>query len=136
MSSAGDVTEWVAAGGWRRRGGPAVVGGVLPPARRPGERSYSTCRRAADEEDVALSAFDSFCRGAEQGRFPQLDGRDDLWHLLVVITVRKKPNNFAPSPCGRWKGIPTRKSPIASHVHWPPSSANLALIRDAWKDAR
>jgi len=27
-------------------------------------------RRAADEEDVALSAFDSFCRGAEQGRFP------------------------------------------------------------------
>ena len=25
-------------------------------------------RRAADEEDVALSAFDSFCRGAEQDR--------------------------------------------------------------------
>ena len=29
-------------------------------------------RCAADEEDVALSAFDSFCRGAEQGRFPRL----------------------------------------------------------------
>ena len=35
--------------------------------------------RLADEEDVALSAFDSFCRGAEQGRFPRLDDRDDLW---------------------------------------------------------
>jgi DNA-directed RNA polymerase specialized sigma24 family protein len=46
-------------------------------------------RRAADEEDVALSAFDSFCRGAERGRFPQLDDRDDLWQLLVVITGRK-----------------------------------------------
>jgi DNA-directed RNA polymerase specialized sigma24 family protein len=46
-------------------------------------------RRAADEEDVALSAFDSFCRGAEQGRFPQLHDRDDLWHLLVVLTARK-----------------------------------------------
>src|SRR5262249_49457856 len=46
-------------------------------------------RRAADEEDVALSAFDSFCRGAEQGRFPQLLDRDELWHLLFVITVRK-----------------------------------------------
>jgi DNA-directed RNA polymerase specialized sigma24 family protein len=46
-------------------------------------------RRAADEEDVALSAFDSFCRGMEQGRFPLLDDRDDLWALLVVITVRK-----------------------------------------------
>jgi len=46
-------------------------------------------RRAADEEDVALSAFDSFCRGAEQGRFPQLRDRDNLWRLLVAITVRK-----------------------------------------------
>jgi RNA polymerase sigma factor (sigma-70 family) len=43
----------------------------------------------AGPEDVALSAFDSFCRGAEQGRFPQLSDRDDLWHLLLVITERK-----------------------------------------------
>jgi DNA-directed RNA polymerase specialized sigma24 family protein len=48
-----------------------------------------TPRRAADEEDVALSAFDSFCRSAAQGRFPQLNDRDDLWHLLVIITARK-----------------------------------------------
>jgi DNA-directed RNA polymerase specialized sigma24 family protein len=46
-------------------------------------------RRAADEEDVALSAFASFCQGAEQGRFPRLDDRDDLWRLLVVLTARK-----------------------------------------------
>jgi DNA-directed RNA polymerase specialized sigma24 family protein len=46
-------------------------------------------RRAADEEDVALSAFESFCRGAEQGRFPRLHDRDNLWGLLVVITERK-----------------------------------------------
>src|SRR5436305_7405580 len=45
--------------------------------------------RAADEEDVALSAFASFCRGAEHGRFPQLADRDDLWRLLVVLTARK-----------------------------------------------
>jgi DNA-directed RNA polymerase specialized sigma24 family protein len=43
----------------------------------------------ADEEDVALSAFDSFCRGAEQGRFPQLTDRDDLWQLMVMLTCRK-----------------------------------------------
>src|SRR5262249_59523795 len=45
--------------------------------------------RMADEEDVALSAFDSFCRGAEEGRFPQLADRDNLWRLLVVLTARK-----------------------------------------------
>jgi DNA-directed RNA polymerase specialized sigma24 family protein len=46
-------------------------------------------RRAADEEDVALSAFDSFCRGAERNRFPQLADRGDLWQLLLMITARK-----------------------------------------------
>jgi DNA-directed RNA polymerase specialized sigma24 family protein len=45
-------------------------------------------RRAADEEDVALTAFASFCRGAEQGRFPALHGRDELWKLLVTIAAR------------------------------------------------
>jgi DNA-directed RNA polymerase specialized sigma24 family protein len=45
--------------------------------------------RAADEEDVALSAFDTFCRGVENGRFPRLDDRDNLWNVLVLLTARK-----------------------------------------------
>lgn len=49
-------------------------------------------RVAADEEDVALSAFDSFCQGVEQGEFSRLQDRDDLWRLLVVITLRKAVN--------------------------------------------
>lgn len=49
-------------------------------------------RRMADEEDVALSAFDSFCQGAETGQFPQLTDRASLWPLLVVITARKASN--------------------------------------------
>jgi DNA-directed RNA polymerase specialized sigma24 family protein len=40
-------------------------------------------------EDVALSAFDSFCRGAARGRFPELADRENLWRLLLVITARK-----------------------------------------------
>jgi DNA-directed RNA polymerase specialized sigma24 family protein len=46
-------------------------------------------RRAADEEDVALSAFDSFFRRAECGQFARLTDRDDLWQILVLITERK-----------------------------------------------
>jgi hypothetical protein len=42
-----------------------------------------------DEEDAALSAFDSVCAGLARGRFPQLSNRDELWSLLVVITTRK-----------------------------------------------
>jgi RNA polymerase sigma factor (sigma-70 family) len=53
------------------------------------KRLQGTSRRAADEEDVALSAFNSFWRNIEQGRVPPLKDRDGLWPLLVVITVRK-----------------------------------------------
>src|SRR5262249_51266936 len=46
-------------------------------------------RRVADEENVALSAFDSFCRAVQHGRFPQLRDRNNLWPLLFLITKRK-----------------------------------------------
>ena len=42
-------------------------------------RLQARARAAADEEDVALSAFDTFCEGMAQGRFPDLADRDDLW---------------------------------------------------------
>jgi DNA-directed RNA polymerase specialized sigma24 family protein len=42
-----------------------------------------------DEEDVALSAFDSLCRGAAAGNFEQFSGRQALWPLLLTITAQK-----------------------------------------------
>ncbi len=52
-------------------------------------RLGGVARKAADEEDVALSVFDSFCRGMSAGKYPHLDDRESLWPLLVVMTVRK-----------------------------------------------
>lgn len=52
-------------------------------------RLGSASRRAADEEDVALSAFHSFYARAKTGQFPRLADRHGLWPLLVVITARK-----------------------------------------------
>jgi DNA-directed RNA polymerase specialized sigma24 family protein len=46
-------------------------------------------RRSVDEEDVALSAFDSFFRGVDAGRFPQLEDREDLWQVLMMLADRK-----------------------------------------------
>jgi RNA polymerase sigma factor (sigma-70 family) len=48
-----------------------------------------TPRRAADEEDVALSAMHTFFHAASQGRIPCLNDRDDLWRTLVLITAGK-----------------------------------------------
>lgn len=49
-------------------------------------------RRAADEEDVVVSAMETFFRRAREGQFPRLHDRNDLWQLLVTITERKALN--------------------------------------------
>lgn len=91
MGSEGSVTRWfgelrvgdsIAAQRLWERFFSRLVGLAR---RKLGDRPKST----ADEEDVALSAFASFCRNAEQGKFPELNDRDSLWRLLMVITVRK-----------------------------------------------
>ncbi|MGZ0172564.1 MAG: ECF-type sigma factor [Planctomycetales bacterium] len=53
------------------------------------EKLQGMPKRMADEEDVAISAFHSFCQGAEGGRFTQLVDRENLWPLLVSITAHK-----------------------------------------------
>lgn len=58
-------------------------------------RIHGSGLQMSDEEDIALSAFNSFCVGLRQGRFTELDGRDNLWRLLMVITARKVADQFA-----------------------------------------
>lgn len=64
-----------------------------------------------DEEDVALSAFKSFCRGVEKQRFPDLNDRDDLWKLLVTITLHKVWRLMRDEVCqkrgGQWNQVQT-----------------------------
>jgi DNA-directed RNA polymerase specialized sigma24 family protein len=91
MSSDGSVTRWI---GLLQAGDAAAAQALWEHYFRrlvglARKRLRGAPRRAADEEDVALSAFDSFCRAAEQGRFPRLNDRDDLWRLLMIITGRK-----------------------------------------------
>lgn len=45
-------------------------------------------RSAYDEEDVAVSAFHSLCRGIQSQKF-ELRDRNDLWRLLATISERK-----------------------------------------------
>jgi DNA-directed RNA polymerase specialized sigma24 family protein len=46
-------------------------------------------RKVLDAEDIALSAFNSFCEGIKNKRFPTLSDRHGLWKLLVSITIHK-----------------------------------------------
>jgi DNA-directed RNA polymerase specialized sigma24 family protein len=91
MPPAGDVTSWLSL----LHAGDTLAAQALWDRYFPQLVRLARSRlsgipcRTADEEDVALSAFASFVRGAEGGRFPQLADRTDLWNLLVVITARK-----------------------------------------------
>jgi DNA-directed RNA polymerase specialized sigma24 family protein len=91
MDSGGSVTTWIgmlelgdraAAQALWERYFPRLI--QLARAKLRG-----TPRRAADEEDVALSAMHTFFLAVSQGRVPQLDSRDDLWRTLVLITAGK-----------------------------------------------
>jgi DNA-directed RNA polymerase specialized sigma24 family protein len=91
MALNGSVTQWI---GQLKSGEQAAVQRLWEAYFRrlvglARDRLRGARRRTADEEDVALSAFDGFCRGVERGRFPRLDDRKDLWRLLACITVRK-----------------------------------------------
>ena len=52
-------------------------------------RLYGQNRAVSDEEDIVLSVFDSFYDAAENGRFPDLSDRDDLWQQLLRMSARK-----------------------------------------------
>jgi RNA polymerase sigma factor (sigma-70 family) len=97
MSGAGSITRWMT----------TLKGGDLTAAQPLWERYHrqlvalarqklqAARRRAADEEDVVQNAFHSFFQGVAEGRFPQLNDRDNLWRLLVVITARKALDQLA-----------------------------------------
>jgi hypothetical protein len=91
VSSRHDITGWID----QLKGGDGDAAGKLWDAyfrRLVGlarKKLRTAPRRVADEEDVALSAFDSLCRGAREGRFTLLEDRGDLGHLLVILTARK-----------------------------------------------
>jgi len=91
--SDGSVTRWI---GDLKSGGDSAAQHLweryfhrLVHLARARLRAAPRAGAIADEEDAALSAFDSFCRGAARGRFPDLADRDGLWRLLVVITLRR-----------------------------------------------
>ncbi|MCX7422466.1 MAG: ECF-type sigma factor [Planctomycetia bacterium] len=49
-------------------------------------------KRVADEEDIALSVFQTLCVGAARGKFADHVRHDVLWHLLLHRTNHKLVN--------------------------------------------
>jgi len=50
------------------------------------QRLAGSSQQVADAEDVVVVAFEKFLRYAQEGRFPRLDDRGDLWQVLLLVT--------------------------------------------------
>lgn len=89
VSSDASVTTWIGLlrGGDREAAQPLWERYFVALTKIAQGKLRGASRRARDEEDVALSAFHSFCRGAH--RFPRLNDRNDLWQVLIMLTARK-----------------------------------------------
>ncbi|GAA4453350.1 MULTISPECIES: ECF-type sigma factor [Novipirellula] len=53
------------------------------------KRMPPNLRRTADEEDIAIAAFQSFIAGVRRDQFPDLHAPENLWGLLITLTSRK-----------------------------------------------
>ena len=88
MSSGHSVTQWIEE---LKRGDAtamqAIWGRFVPELLRVARNKLQGVKSCeADEEDVVLSVMNNLFVGAQQGRFPNLADRDDLWRLLLYIT--------------------------------------------------
>src|SRR5262249_62262750 len=130
MSSGGSVTRWVTA---LKGGDPAAAQPLWERYHRQlvalaRQKLQAARRRDGDEEDVVQNAFHSFFRGVARGRFPQLDDRDNLWRLLVVITARKALDQLAYERCKRRGGGTASDKPRIPSAGPETDQALLAQI--------
>lgn len=105
------------------------------------QRLEGAPRRVADEEDVALSAFKSFCLGAQAGRFSKLMDADSLWPLLMAITAnksvdlirennRQKRGGTGKAHDDRSAAIPLHESSLSDLISREPTPEFAAQISD------
>lgn len=87
-------------------------------------------RAVADEEDVALSAFKSFCLGVQNGRFSQLLDSDNLWPLLMAITAHKSVDLIRAQNRQKRGGTGQPADPSSKTPLLPPVPLSEILSRD------
>ncbi len=96
MSDPGSVTSWlVRADSVNRDDAASLLWNrfafrLVRVARR---HLRNTDQRMYDEEDLALSTLQEFLYRQERGQFTRLSSRQDLWRLLVTISLNKSRNH-------------------------------------------
>jgi RNA polymerase sigma factor (sigma-70 family) len=86
----------------------------------------SASRSTADEEDVAVSAFETLLRGIRHDRYAQLNDRHDLWQILVMLTERRAISQRR-SELAQKRGGDKTKHPLPDQLHAHEPTPEQAL---------
>ena len=83
-----------------------------------------------DEEDLAVSVFDALCQATRDGRYENVENREELWRLLVTISNRKAIDRYRHVTAQRRSGNQSSSvdldAEIASAVKDPAWEVTLA----------
>ncbi len=87
-------------------------------------------RRTYDEEDIALSAINSFFEGVRKNHFDGLRDRDEIWRLLITITVRKANAHRKKANAQKRGGGDVRGESVFVDLNGDPNAAGLGQVID------
>ncbi len=95
------------------------------------KRIESSPVRDADADDVVQEAFHSFFRRAQDGQFPDLNDRHDLWKLLITLAERKALNQIRNARAQKRGGGELRGESIFCHAGQLDEGVGLDRIAGA-----
>ena len=85
--------------------------------------------RAVDGEDVVQSSFRNVCLAVQNGKYPDIDNREDLWGLLYIATVNRVRQHYRELKAVKRSHISSRqtlKPSILEDLQSPFAEAQMA----------
>ncbi len=142
MASSGSVSGWIEG---MREGDPDAVRNLVERyfrrlAQYSNKRLDARMRVAEDGEDIAIMVLDTLTRNAQLGLFPNLQHREDLWLLLILLTQqivieRKRKANSERRVIHNMTDLLTRYSEsLESFLQEDPSQSKILEIVDCWNE--
>lgn len=94
-------------------------------------RSSHAQRRVRDEEDLAAVVLEKFFEGLENGRFANIENRDELWALLVTMALRRVADLKRSASRDLTQSHPPIGDQFMHALSIAPQPANATMLREA-----
>lgn len=84
-------------------------------------------RATYDEEDATISTFRVLCRRLQEGGYPELSDRTELWQLMLTVIMRKINHRAQYESAEKRGSLPSQFSRVDESMIPCPDSSQIAL---------